>query len=77
MKPKIKVIGAGLAGVEAANFLANHGYFIDLYEKRPNVKSPAHHTDLFGELVCSNSLKSKKSDNACGILKEEIALLDS
>ena len=64
MKPKIKVIGAGLAGVEAANFLANHGYFVDLYEKRPNVKSPAHHTDLFGELVCSNSLKSKKSDNA-------------
>ena len=77
MKPKIKVIGAGLAGVEAANFLANHGYFVDLYEKRPNVKSPAHHTDLFGELVCSNSLKSKKRDNACGILKEEIALLDS
>ena len=77
MAPKIKIIGAGLAGTEAANFLANHGYKVDLYEKRPLVKSPAHHTDLFGELVCSNSLKSKKSDNACGILKEEIDLLGS
>ena len=60
MAPKIKIIGAGLAGTEAANFLANLGYKVDLYEKRPLVKSPAHHTDLFGELVCSNSLKSKK-----------------
>ena len=77
MNPKIKIIGAGLAGCEAANFLANQGYFVDLYEKRPIRPSPAHHTDLFGELVCSNSLKSKKSDNACGILKEEIALMDS
>ena len=77
MAPKIKIIGAGLAGTEAANFLANLGYKVDLYEKRPLVKSLAHHTDLFGELVCSNSLKSKKSDNACGILKEEINLLGS
>lgn len=77
MRPKIKVIGAGLAGVEAANYLANAGYFVDLYEKRPKVSSPAHHSDLFGELVCSNSLKSKKEDNACGILKEEIDKLGS
>ena len=77
MMPKIKIIGAGLAGVEAANYLANRGYFVELYEKRPKVSSPAHHSDLFGELVCSNSLKSKKEDNACGILKNEIELLDS
>lgn len=77
MMPKIKIIGAGLAGVEAANYLANRGYFVELYEKRPIVSSPAHHSDLFGELVCSNSLKSKKEDNACGILKNEIELLDS
>ena len=77
MSVKIKIIGAGLAGVEAANYLANCGYFVDLYEKRPIVSSPAHHTNLFGELVCSNSLKSKKEDNACGILKEEIDSLGS
>ena len=77
MSVKIKIIGAGLAGVEAANYLANCGYFVDLYEKRPIVSSPAHHTNLFGELVCSNSLKSKKEDNACGILKEEIDCLGS
>lgn len=74
---RINIIGAGLAGCEAANFLANKGYKIHLYEKRPLVKSPAHHTDLFAELVCSNSLKNKKLDNACGLLKEEIRLLGS
>ena len=76
-KAKINIIGAGLAGSEAAYFLANKGYEVDLYEKRPVAKSPAHHTDLFGELVCSNSLKNKKLDNACGLLKEEIKLLGS
>ena len=70
-------MGAGLAGCEAANYLANKGYKVKLFEKRPKVNSPAHHSDLFGELVCSNSLKSKKEDNACGILKEEIDLLGS
>lgn len=74
---KINIIGAGLAGSEAANFLANHGFVVNLYEKRPKVSSPAHHTDLFGELVCSNSLKNKKLDNACGLLKEEIKQLGS
>ena len=76
-KAKINIIGAGLAGSEAANFLANKGYEVHLYEKRPVAKSPAHHTDLFGELVCSNSLKNKKLDNACGLLKEEIRHLGS
>ncbi|MFA6755962.1 MAG: methylenetetrahydrofolate--tRNA-(uracil(54)-C(5))-methyltransferase (FADH(2)-oxidizing) TrmFO [Bacilli bacterium] len=74
---EVNVIGAGLAGSEAANFLANHGIKVNLYEKRPNFKSEAHHTALFGELVCSNSLKSKNLDNACGLLKEEITHLDS
>ncbi|MCI6788417.1 MAG: methylenetetrahydrofolate--tRNA-(uracil(54)-C(5))-methyltransferase (FADH(2)-oxidizing) TrmFO [Mollicutes bacterium] len=73
----INIIGAGLAGCEASNFLANHGFKVRLYEKRPLHKSEAHHTDLFGELVCSNSLKSKKLDNACGLLKEEIRLMGS
>jgi len=77
MQKKINIIGAGLAGCEAANFLANHGFHVDLYEKRPLVASPAHHTDLFGELVCSNSLKNRKLDNACGLLKEEMRHLDS
>ncbi len=73
----INVIGAGLAGVEASNFLANHGFKVRLFEKRPLFPSEAHHTDLFGELVCSNSLKSKKLDNACGLLKKEIELMGS
>lgn len=77
LKNEVNIIGAGLAGCEAANFLANRGIKVNLYEKRPYVKSPAHHTDYFGELVCSNSLKSSKLDNACGILKEEIRILDS
>lgn len=74
---KINIIGAGLAGCECANYLANKGYEVNLYEKRPKYTSPAHHTDLFGELVCSNSLKNKKLDNACGLLKEEIKHLGS
>ena len=76
-KVQINIIGAGLAGCEAANFLANHGIKVNLYEKRPKYSSPAHHTDKFGELVCSNSLKNKKLDNACGLLKEEIKILGS
>ncbi len=73
----INIIGAGLAGSEAANFLANHGIKVNLYERRPKVDDKAHTTGLFGELVCSNSLKSKKLDNACGLLKEEIKQLGS
>lgn len=74
---EINIIGAGLAGCECAFFLARHGIKVNLFEKRPTVKSEAHHTDLFGELVCSNSLKSKKLDNACGLLKQEIDILGS
>lgn len=74
---RVNVIGAGLAGCEASYFLANHGIKVDLYEQRPIVTSEAHHTNLFGELVCSNSLKNKNLDNACGLLKKEISLMGS
>lgn len=77
MKKQINIIGAGLAGCEAANFLANHGYKVNLYEMRPQKSTGAHHTSLCGELVCSNSLKSKALDNACGLLKKEIEVLGS
>ena len=73
----INIIGGGLAGSEAAYFLANKGIKVKLYERRPLVSDGAHSSDLFGELVCSNSLKSKKLDNACGLLKEEIKSLGS
>lgn len=74
---KVNVVGAGLAGVEACYFLLKKGYEVHLYEKRPAKMTPAHHTGYFGELVCSNSLKSKALDNACGLLKEEMSLMDS
>lgn len=74
---QINIIGAGLAGVEAAYYLAQKGYKVDLYEQRPLNTTGAHHTDLFGELVCSNSLKNKNLDNACGLLKEEMRQFDS
>ncbi len=74
---RVNIIGAGLAGCETSNFLANHGIKVHLYEKRPVAKSDAHHTDFFGELVCSNSLKSRKLDNACGLLKKEMEELGS
>ena len=74
---KVNVIGGGLAGVEAAYFLLKKGYEVHLYEKRPVASTGAHHTDLFGELVCSNSLKSNQLTNACGLLKEEMRNMDS
>lgn len=74
---KVNVIGAGLAGVEACYFLLNKGYEVHLYEKRPIKTTPAHHTDYFAELVCSNSLKSNRLDNACGLLKEEMRHMNS
>ena len=73
----IKVIGAGLAGSEAAYQLAKRGYKVDLYECRPVKQMPAHHTEYFGELVCSNSLKSNSLENAAGLLKEEMRLMGS
>ena len=66
------VIGAGLAGCEAAWQLAKRGIPVTLHEMKPQKKSPAHHTDSFGELVCSNSLRSDQLENAVGLMKEEL-----
>lgn len=74
---KVIVIGAGLAGCECAWQLANNNYQVDLYEMRPKKSTPAHHSDLFGELVCSNSLRAASPTNAVGLLKEELRLLNS
>jgi len=74
---QVKVIGAGLAGSEAAWQLAQRGVQVTLYEMRPVKSSPAHHTDSFAELVCSNSLRGDRLENAVGLLKEELRRLDS
>ena len=76
MEPVI-VIGAGLAGSEAAWQLAQRGIPVVLREMKPAQKTPAHHTDDFGELVCSNSLRSDQLENAVGLLKEELRRMDS
>ncbi|WP_418790259.1 methylenetetrahydrofolate--tRNA-(uracil(54)-C(5))-methyltransferase (FADH(2)-oxidizing) TrmFO [Phosphitispora sp. TUW77] len=76
MKP-VTVIGAGLAGSEAAWQLASRGVRVRLFEMRPVRKSPAHHTDMFAELVCSNSLRGDSLENAAGLLKEEMRRLNS
>ncbi len=76
-KPKIKVIGGGLAGCEAAWQAAKLGVLVELYEMKPKKYSPAHHSDGLAELVCSNSLRSNQLSNAVGLLKEELRLLDS
>ena len=73
----VKVIGAGLAGAEAAWQLAQRGIQVSLYEMKPEKKTPAHHEDTFAELVCSNSLRSDRLENAVGLLKEEMRRLDS
>ncbi len=73
----VKVIGAGLAGAEAAWQLAQRGVKVTLYEMKPQKKTPAHHTDDFAELVCSNSLRSDRLENAVGLLKEELRRLGS
>ena len=77
MSHRVTVIGAGLAGCEAAWQLAKRGVPVTLHEMKPAKKTPAHHTDLFGELVCSNSLRSDQLENAVGLLKEELRRLDS
>ena len=69
---KVIVIGAGLAGSEAAWQLARRGIPVELREMKPAKMSPAHHTEYFGELVCSNSLRSDQLENAVGLLKEEL-----
>ncbi len=77
MNKNITVIGAGLAGCEAAYYLAEKGVKVTLYEMKPNKKSPAHKSDLFAELVCSNSLKAARIESAAGLLKEEMRRLGS
>ncbi len=74
---QVTVVGAGLAGSEAAWQLAIRGIKVKLFEMRPVKKSPAHHTDLFAELVCSNSLRGNFLENAVGLLKEEMRRLGS
>lgn len=74
---QVTVIGAGLAGTEAAWQIASRGVRVKLYEMRPVVKTPAHHTDKFAELVCSNSLRANGLTNAVGVLKEEMRMLNS
>lgn len=74
---KFRVIGAGLAGVEAAWQIANKDYKVSLYEMKPIKKSEAHKSDFFCELVCSNSLKASRIESAAGLLKEEMARLGS
>ena len=74
---KIKIIGAGLAGAEAAIYLANKGYEIDLIEMRPKYQTGAHQTAYPAEFVCSNSLGSLDILNASGLLKEEALRLGS
>jgi len=73
----VNIIGAGLAGSEAAYQLAKRNILVKLYEMRPIKTTDAHETDLFAELVCSNSLRAKGLENAVGLLKEEMRLLDS
>ena len=73
----VKVIGAGLAGSEAAWQLAQRGFKVELYEMKPEKKSPAHHSDTFAELVCSNSFRGDRLENAVGLLKEELRRLGS
>ena len=77
MDKKITVIGAGLAGCEAAWQAAERGVEVTLYEMKPKRFSPAHHSEGFAELVCSNSLRSIQLSNAVGLLKEELSLLGS
>ena len=77
MEHHVSVIGAGLAGCEAAWQLAQRGVAVTLYEMKPQKKTPAHHTDDFAELCCSNSLRSDQLENAVGLLKQELRTLGS
>ena len=77
MKDYISVIGGGLAGTEAAYQIAKRGIKVKLYEMKPIKYSAAHTNKDLAEIVCSNSFKSNLLTNACGLLKEELRLLDS
>ena len=72
---KINIIGAGLAGSEAALYLANKGYTVNLYDIKGEQKTPAHHSDDFAEIVCSNSFKSDDENTASGVFKRELTQL--
>ncbi|MBE6537362.1 MAG: methylenetetrahydrofolate--tRNA-(uracil(54)-C(5))-methyltransferase (FADH(2)-oxidizing) TrmFO [Ruminococcaceae bacterium] len=74
---KVTVIGAGLAGAEAAWQIAKLGVEVDLFEMKPEKHSPAHHSNNYAELVCSNSLRSNQLNNAVGLLKEELRRMGS
>ena len=74
---EVSVIGAGLAGCEAAYYLASHGVKVKLYDMKPQKFTPAHSNKNFAELVCSNSLKNIQLSNAAGLLKEELRILNS
>ena len=73
---QVTVIGAGLAGCEAAWQLAQRGIAVTLHEMKPEKTTPAHHTADFAELCCSNSLRSDQIENAVGLLKEEMCIRD-
>jgi len=75
--PSVAVVGAGLAGCEAAYRLAERGFLVDLFEMKPGKRSPAHKSADFCELVCSNSLRSDRIENAVGLLKAEMRLMGS
>ena len=77
MNKTVNVVGAGLAGSEAAYQLAKRGYTVNLYEMRPKKYTSAHKTEGFAELICSNSLRSNEITNAVGLLKEEMRRMDS
>ncbi|PLX69154.1 MAG: methylenetetrahydrofolate--tRNA-(uracil(54)-C(5))-methyltransferase (FADH(2)-oxidizing) TrmFO [Denitrovibrio sp.] len=77
MDKKVYIAGGGLAGCEAAFYLAEKGYKVKLYEMRPNVMTPAHETEFLGELVCSNSLKSTLPETSSGLLKQELMKIGS
>ena len=77
MKDYITIIGGGLAGSEAAYQIAKRGIKVKLYEMKPQKFSPAHTNKNLAEVVCSNSFKSNLHTNACGVLKEELIMLDS
>ncbi|MFU8787200.1 MAG: methylenetetrahydrofolate--tRNA-(uracil(54)-C(5))-methyltransferase (FADH(2)-oxidizing) TrmFO, partial [Candidatus Izemoplasmataceae bacterium] len=77
MMKTVTIIGAGLAGSEAAYQLAKRGFKVRLHEMRPVKMTPAHHTNHFAELVCSNSLRGNHLNQAVGVMKEEMRMLDS
>ena len=74
---QLNIIGAGLAGCEAALWLADRGVQVDLYEQKPTKFSPAHKSEGFAELICSNSLKAERPDSASGLLKIEMKIMGS